>query len=206
MTHSTLAEDLAYVKDLAEAGQQAPLLGGRFLAFWGGLSALTFGAHYSILTFMSADAKIYLNYIWISAAIIGTLGHFGLIKSMSGNKPGMSSVGNRVEQSVWMISSLAFGVYFFAQWARALFKGDYSGFVTAIPIVFLIYGIALFMSGHLSGTKILKWASAGCFAVVAFSIWFQGTYMIWALASLGMLVSAFLPGLILLRREPKEIV
>lgn len=36
MQDTTLKDDLAYVRDLAEAGQQAPLLGGRFLVFWGG--------------------------------------------------------------------------------------------------------------------------------------------------------------------------
>ena len=40
MSPQSLTDDLAYVRDLAEAGQKAPLLGGRFLILWGALTTL----------------------------------------------------------------------------------------------------------------------------------------------------------------------
>ena len=46
----TLSSDLAYVRDLAEAGQNAPLLGGRFLVMWGGLVSLAYTGHFLIAT------------------------------------------------------------------------------------------------------------------------------------------------------------
>ena len=36
MSHSSLTDDLSYLRDMAEAGQNAPLLGGRFLSWWAG--------------------------------------------------------------------------------------------------------------------------------------------------------------------------
>ena len=53
MSPQSLADDLAYIHDLAEAGQRAPLLGGRFLAWWGGLTMLAYIGQYLIVTGIS---------------------------------------------------------------------------------------------------------------------------------------------------------
>ena len=38
-------QDIAWLKSLAESGAQAPLIGGRYLLLWGGLSVLATLAH-----------------------------------------------------------------------------------------------------------------------------------------------------------------
>ena len=46
-THS--AEDIAYVRQLSESGARAPLIGGRFMAWWGLLLTIAYLLHHFAL-------------------------------------------------------------------------------------------------------------------------------------------------------------
>ena len=50
MMTTAMQDDLAYLKDLAQAGQDAPLLGGRFMAWWGGITALAYAGHFGLVS------------------------------------------------------------------------------------------------------------------------------------------------------------
>ncbi|MCF6329260.1 MAG: hypothetical protein L3J02_05625, partial [Henriciella sp.] len=71
MTQTTLDDDLAYVRDLAEAGQTAPLLGGRFLTWWGGLVTLAYAGHYAISMGIVDFGPAAYAWLWIGFALIG---------------------------------------------------------------------------------------------------------------------------------------
>ena len=47
--NTRLTDDLAYVREIAESGASAPLLGGRFLAWWGLLATGAYLGHYAII-------------------------------------------------------------------------------------------------------------------------------------------------------------
>ena len=146
-------------------------------------------------------------YLWIGFAVIGMLGYFLLIKTFSPDKPGLSSAGNRAEASVWMIA----GFTLFANFGTLILKGltggaAVAGFTSSLPIVFTAYAIGLYTSGAMAQNSILKTAAFGALAMIALSVWFAGTSFIWAIAALGAFATVFLPGLALLRAEPKSVV
>ena len=94
MNQSTMSDDLAYVRDLAEAGENAPLLGGRFLTMWGGLVSVAYFLHYATTANLFGWPDTAFAWIWGSFLILGLTGQAVLIRSLR-NKPGSSSVGNR---------------------------------------------------------------------------------------------------------------
>ena len=207
MNNPTLNDDLAYVRDLAQAGQQAPLLGGRFLVWWGGLITLAYAGHYSIEAGFLDVGSIAFAYLWGGFVIIGFIGYFTLIKTMSKSKPGQSSAGNRVEANVWMIAGFVLSAYFGTLVVKGIIGGETAaGFRNSLPIVFGAYAIALFTSGSMAKNEILKSAGYGALAVVAFATWFSGSNLIWAVAALGSAATVFLPGLFMLKNEPKNTV
>ena len=206
MNETTLRDDLAYVRDLAEAGERAPLLGGRFLTFWGLLTTTAYFLHYSIEAGLFGWPDIAFAWVWGAFIIVGSIGQAVLGYSIR-NKPGTSSVGNRTEATVWMAGGFALFVFFAALTVKSMQLGTAApGFTASLPIVFAIYGTGLITSGSMSNTKILTYAGYGALAMIAVAIWFEGTEITWAVASLGAFLTVFVPGIILLRNEPKSVI
>ena len=206
INQTSLHEDIAYVRDLAEAGQQAPLLGGRFLAFWGALTTMAYFLHYSIAADLFGWPDIANAWLWGGFIVIFVIAQSLLVYTIR-NKPGGNSAGNRAEATVWMAGGFALFAYFGTLIAKSFATGTPApGFETSLPLVFAIYGTGLITSGVMANTKALTYAGAGAFAMIAAAIWFEGSTEIWAVASLGMFLTVLLPGLVLIRNEPKSVV
>ncbi len=203
---TAMQDDLAYLKDLAQAGQDAPLLGGRFLAWWGGITALAYAGHFGLESGQLDLGVSAYGWLWISYLIVGIMGQIVLILTMSPSKPGQSSLGNRVESNIWMMAGFVLFAFFGSLMLKALLGGDASGFAYSIPMVFGAYAISLFTSGAISKTPALVFAAYTSLAIIALAVWFQGTAFIWAIAAIGVFLTVFLPGLALMRAEPKSLV
>lgn len=206
MNQTTLQDDLAYVRDLAEAGESAPLLGGRFLTFWGGLTSVAYFLHYAISIDLFGWPNSAFGWVWGTFIIVGLLGQAVLGRTLR-NKPGGNSVGNRAEATVWMAGGFALFAFFGALILKSLVTGSaVPGFETSLPIVFAIYGTGLLTSGLMGRARVLTYAGYVAFGIVALASWFDGTVEIWAVASLGAFLTVFVPGLIMMRAEPKSII
>lgn len=206
MTQTTFQDDLAYVRDLAESGQHAPLLGGRFLTFWGVLTSTAYFLHFSIAANLFGWPDVAYAWVWGIFIVIGIIGQVLLATSIR-NKPGGNSVGNRSEATVWMAGGFALFAYFGTLIIKSLaVGGPVPGFESSLPIVFAVYGTCLMTSGQIGNVRTLTFAGLGAFAMVALSIWFEGATSSWAVASLGAFLTVLVPGLIMMRREPSSVV
>lgn len=203
---SAMQDDLAYLRDLAEAGQDAPLLGGRFFVWWGGVSTLAYAIHFGLISGHLDFGPAAYAWLWIGYLVIGILGQAALARTLSPDKPGQSSPGNKVEANVWMIAGFALLTYFGVLMLKFLAGGGTDGFAHSIPVVFTAYAISMYISGAMGKTAILKWTAYASLIVIALAVWFQGTEFIWAVAAFGAFVTVFLPGVALLRAEPKSLV
>ena len=206
MNQSTLQDDLAYVRDLAEAGQRAPLLGGRFLAFWGVLTSAAYFLHYATSAGLFGWPDMAYAWIWGSFITVGLVGQAVLAYTIR-NKPGGNSVGNRSEATVWMAGGFALFAYFGTLIVKSLLQGATTpGFESSLPIVFALYGTCLLTAGVMGNVKPLTYSGYGAFAIIVLALWFEGTDAIWAVASLGAFLTVLVPGLVLMRAEPKSVI
>lgn len=202
----SFAEDLNYIRDLAEAGQNAPLLGGRFLAMWGGLVTLAYLGHYLIATGMIAQGGAAYLYLWIVFGLAGSIGQF-LLVSASRGKPGQASAGNRVQAVLWMTSGMFLFVYFVGLIVRMLITGEgVEGFYWSVPMVLGLYGIGQFVTGAISGQGALKFAGIAAFAGVLAAVFLTGTEYIWLVGSAAAFLAVCVPGILMMRAEPSETV
>lgn len=201
-----LSNDLAYVRDLAEAGQNAPLLGGRFLAMWGGLVTLAYTGHYLIATDALGLPSFSYLVLWLSMAITGGIGQYLLALSMR-DRPGGSSTGNRLQAVLWTTSGLFLFVYFVALMARVLLTGEgVEGFYWSVPMVLGLYGIGQSVTGAMTGRAALKFAGIAAFAGVVGATFLTGTPYIWLVGAASAFAAVFIPGLMMMRAEPSETV
>ncbi len=202
----TLSSDLAYVRDLAEAGQNAPLLGGRFLVMWGGLVSLAYIGHFLIATAAFGLTPSAYWIMWLGFGLAGGIGQFLLVSALRG-KPGGASTGNRVQGVLWTTSGFFLFVYFVGLMARVFFTGDgIEGFYWSVPMVLGLYGIGQFVTGAMTGSSALKFAGIAAFAGVLAATFLTGTEYIWLVGAASAFTAVFIPGLLMMRAEPSETV
>ena len=64
-------DDISYVRQLAESGARAPLIGGRFMAWWGLLVAAAWTAQYLAANGFIGDGRTIYGIIWVSFGAVG---------------------------------------------------------------------------------------------------------------------------------------
>ena len=206
MSRDELLSDLNYVKTMAEEGAQTPLLGGRIGLMWGILMSLTFIGHWAFVSGHTGLPNQYLGFLWLGFAIIGSLLTFILDKTLT-DKPGLSSVGNRVDSTVWMFfGALMFSCFIGFALIIALGKASYPLFDFMVAIGFTAQGMAYGIVSKMSGYKWLMLSSIAGFisGIVSFALF--GSTTLYLFAALGAIATIVIPEIIMLRGEPKNVV
>lgn len=199
---SRISDELGYIRDLAEAGQNAPLLGGRFLTMWGALVCLAYFGHFLIATGALGLPPSAFMILWMSIALLGIAGQALLSRGLQ-DRPGQSSVGNRVQSIVWSAAGSLLAVFFLSLTVRLILSGEGTeGFYWSVPMALGLYGLGQFVTGAISGVRTLRYAGIVAFAGVAVSVFLTGTEFIWLAGSGTTLIAVFVPGVMMMRSEP----
>ena len=76
--NTNLADDLAYVRSVAEAGDTAPSMNGRFTLWWSLLLTLTLLIHFTVASgFIPGVDLRWIGLAWAAFGIIGFIGSSG---------------------------------------------------------------------------------------------------------------------------------
>ncbi|MCC5981408.1 MAG: hypothetical protein JJU26_06770 [Oceanicaulis sp.] len=200
------ASDIAYLREMAEAGAAAPLLGGRFMILWGGLTGTVLIVHWLVITGVLALGASALWPLWLGYIVTGSLGSAILGRTIR-NKPGAGSMGNRVQSVMWPV--LGGGILFYY---AGLTVGMLAGIVDAVfintmlPVALLVYGTGWTIDALLSRQKtLLVPAFITLIACLACAVLVM-THWVYLVAAGAMLLGTFVPGFFLMAREPRELV
>ena len=207
MSAQSLSDDLSYVRELAEAGHRAPLLGGRFLAWWGGLVTLAYIGHFLITGGYFGLPLSALSWMW-GVFIVAGFGGFKIMQlTFPQSKPGYASTGNRVSSFVWMGAGFTLFAFFAGVTLKSLLEGEASiGFVWSVPVVLGAYGLSQLTSGLIAQSRPLIIAGWVAIASVFAAVLAVGRNEIWLLGAVVAFLTVFLPGITLMRNEPSETV
>ena len=207
---AAMASELAYVRSLAEEGRDAPLVGGVHYVLWGGLMGAASLCAFLILTGVAPIRGVPVSAPWIVAGLIGWCASL-LMRRVTGPKPGALTMGNRTAQAVWF----AVGIFVTAFWVGLMIVHDdftqygvprYFLFSLMFPVSFGVYGVAFYATATaarlswLKGFALLSWG----FSVAALFLMTSNYQFL--LGAAGCFLCAGLPGLLLMRQEPKVIV
>jgi len=210
VSRDDMASELAYVRSLAEEGRNAPLVGGRFSLIWGGLFGFT-----ALLIYVNYAAALNLGFVngfapWIGAFVAGWILSF-TVGRRAGAKPGALTIGNQTANSVW----LAVGIFMTLFWFTLMIVHDnytdagmppYFLFSLMFPVAFGLYGVAFFVTATAARLGWLRYFSYLSWGVAIVSLFLLNSPQQLLVGGLGSLACAALPGLILMRREPSEII
>lgn len=197
-------DDLAFVRSMTERASNAPLLGGRYLTFWGGLLTVAYLAHYLVASgFLGAPR--FIPWIWISFGVAGALGMALLSRGMS-RKPGLSSVGNRVEREVWRGAGL--GIFLFVAGvvaSVALGRGSMMLFDLIASVALALYGAAFLATAAASGQGWMRAPAWMALVAAAITPLLVGTAVLYLWLAVVVVFVGVIPGLRLLRAEPPAL-
>jgi len=204
-SHSAARDDIAYMRSMAQAGQQAPLLNGPIMVAAGLIFGAANLAQWVIVSDLVAVEPIVMLWVWLTAGAAFSVALFFLIRRAS-RKPGYGSTGNKAVGAAW--SALGFGI--FVMWLSLMAVGFSSGnweLMWAMPsIVATTYGTAWMVSAAFSSQRwmtvvgLISYAGAiACGALI-------GNPDIYLVFSVLMVLTGLVPGLALMRQEPAEVV
>jgi len=205
--NTSLSDDLAYVRDLAEAGQSAPLLGGRFMVWWGSIVPIAYIGHYLLSVGILPGSGPAIGLMWMGFVVIGLGGQFILTRTFSKGKPGAASAGNRASEYVWMAGGFAIFAFFVGAVANSIMGSAPSqGFAWSVPMILALYGVGQLVSGLMANILALKFAGFAAFAGVAVTAFYTGSNLSWLFGAAVAVIAVLIPGLMLLKAEPSETV
>ncbi|MAK61686.1 MAG: hypothetical protein CMK09_11960 [Ponticaulis sp.] len=203
-----MEEDLAYLKDIAESGREAPSLSGRFALLWFGLLTVTLLIHWALArNFIPGIGIQYVGLFWIGMVVIGNIASRLIGRGMR-DLPGQAAPNNRVENVTWTISGIGLAIFALTLMAVVFLRDNMSAimFDLIMPTAFLVYAVnyaavAAFIK------KQNKWvpvwisllASAGTLALIGI----PELYLVSAVAVAALWVTS---GLRQLLEEPKSTV
>lgn len=198
---SATRENLDYLRKISERGDRAPLLGGRELLWWGALATIAYSAHYLAVADRLGGNPIVFPLIWITFGIVGGAGA-AILSRGRGDRAGAGSAGNRASGIAWMAAVAGIAADLVGAIARSG-DGDFTAFDSTVPLVFAVYGAALAVSGWLTGSRPVQVATIAAFVMVAVTAALFGQDRLWLAAAIGVFLCVFVPGLAVVRAEPR---
>ena len=202
----TAGDDLAYLRQVTEAARGAPLLGGRFMVFWGLLVGAAWIGQWAILSGAAGLGRPWIGALWLAFAVIAAVGMTLLVRSVR-RKPGQGTLGNRVEAAVW--TGAGFGLFSYA--GMVILAGvlgaltEPAAFDTILGVAFVVYAVAFLGTAEASGQAWLRVFAALSFAGAGVVPFFLGQPVLYLISAGMVLVIAVVPGVILLGREPAAL-
>jgi hypothetical protein len=209
MAHDVQAirEDLAFMRALAQEGRRAPLLIGHNLVVGGIVYATT-----SLFAWAVATRLLNLPAWSQGAAYVGVTVVYVAYARLrrracaASGRPGATAITNRAVSAAWRGVGFALLALMFAAFAIAYETHSAMVFVLFPSIVMAIYGAGWTVAAVMSEVRWLKWAAAGCFVSAALFGLAADSINLYLMFAASMLLLAALPGWLLVRGEPSEVV
>ena len=199
---SNASDNLDFLRDVAQSGLSAPLLGGRFFIWWGSLAAITLTLHWSILTGVLPLGEPWLGGIWALYGLVGMGGSFILRKTLKG-KPGAGATPVRAERAVWTGMATLVTAWAIGSVVSNLFGGGYVLLYDTIPLVaFLGYGIAFTVTAALGGPGWMRLTGFASYLAAGGGLLLVGAPEVYLYCAAVAAILTVLPGIVLLRGEP----
>ncbi len=205
-----IRDDLAYVKALAEEGRDTPLVSGLIYVIWGAVigttALLVYGQEMGIAALSFADGP----WPWAFAIALGWALSMYLGRRTY-TKPGASTLGNRTAASVW----ISVGIFTTGFWLTLMLVHDnYTdigippGFLFSLmfPIAFGLFGVAFFATATAARVGWMRWNAVVAWICAMGSLALMGSVNQLLLGGIGTMLCSTLPGLVLMRNEPAEVV
>jgi hypothetical protein len=201
----SLKDDIAFMKALAQEGRRTPLLGGSVLVSAGLIFGFASLGHWAITADVLAVPGYWLAVLWTIATVAFAIALY-VLSGRVARKPGAGSPANQAANAAWAGVG---GAVFTLGVALVLIsiRLQTEIFSVVIPsLIFALYGAAWVVSGSMARKVWVNWVGYGCWAAAVFVAFFAGDTAQYLIYALCFVFFVTVPGLVLMREEPSDIV
>lgn len=198
-------DDIAYMKALAQEGRRAPLLGGSILISAGLIFGLASIAAYGIDSGILDVPPIAYAILWGGAMLVFFVVLMFQIRRTD-RKPGAQSAANRAAGAGWM--GVGLGIFVMSLSMAVIGWKVQSPIPSLIfpSLIFALYGSGWAVSATMSDQK-WQWKLAiACWIAAPLIAFLTGSPLMWLAYAAGLFLFALLPGVLLVRQEPSEVI
>jgi hypothetical protein len=202
-----LRDDISFMRALAEEGRATPMLGGSILLAAG----LIFGTGQLFAVALAAAAGPAGLPAWAQAgpavATAAFLVMLVFLRRVIARKPGAHSPINRATGAAWRGIGVAILVLVGAFMITAWRLQDWRILAVFPAAIFGLYGAGWLVSSVMTGIGWLKWVSYASFALMLGASALADNYLVMgAVYGVGLFLLVALPGYLLMRQAPSDIV
>lgn len=201
----SLRDDITYMKALADEGSRGPLLGGSILVAAGAIFAVASVIEWAIATDLLAVDPIAHAVNWLTAMALFTLALVVLIRRQKG-RPGQMSPSNRAFANAWMGVGLAIFSLAISLTVVAFRAQSELPLLVYPSLIVALYGSGWAVSAAMSGQRWLWALAIGGWAAAPVLAFFTGDPVQYLVYAACLVLLALIPGIVLMRQEPSDVV
>lgn len=200
-----LRDDIAFMRDLAEAGASAPIVSGFVLALCGGVYGTLSLVHFLWNRFADPEGWM-LGTMWL-----GSTGLFVLALSLAIiprllKKPGISSPANRAVGFTWNATGWTINLLLVCALILSWRLGSSQPFALFPSVIACVYGGAWLTSARMSGQSWMRWPMLGSFAFALLLALMITSPYLWLVFAAAFFLVMLVPGLVLIRNERSQVI
>lgn len=200
-----LKDDIAFMRALAQEGSSTPLLFGRVMVAAGLIFGLGSVGHWMIDAGVLRVSPWFFMVNWIAAGIVFSVVMTFILRRAKA-QPGYNAGVNRATGAAWSGVGFAIFACFLGMTAIGVTTGNWKVMDVFPVLIFALYGAAWFVAGSLSKIGWIKLTALGSFAgAVLMGVLSATPYLMLGYAAC-LILLAVVPGLVLMRQEPTDIV
>ena len=194
-----LRDDVAFMRDLADQGRNAPLLGGSISVAAGLSFGLASLATYAVLPRWVELPYQSIGWIWIAASVPFAVVLITVSRRTNADPNGRTAA-NQANGSAWTAAGFAVFALFGAFILGSARTGEWIIMALLPPVILALYGAAWAVAGAMTGNAWIKGVASGTMVLAVACGWLAGSaeqYLVYALA---LLLFAAVPGAVLARQ------
>ena len=201
----SVRDDIAYMRALAQEGRKTPLLGGSILIaaglIFGGASVFQYGLQTGALALDPTASLV----VW-AVAFVAFFVALTALNMKIARKPGAFSPINKATGAAWMGVGLAI---FVLSISIAIVASKVQSEIPALlfpSLIFALYGSGWAVSATMSDKKWLWGLAIGAWIGAPLIALLTGTPEQYLAYAAGLLLLTVVPGVIMVRESPAEVV
>jgi len=194
----SVESDLAFLRALAEAGHEAPLMAGPSLIAGGAWFAAASLVHWLIAARILEASPAGYFYAWIGAAV-GFAATLVVLHRRDRHRS--ETTNNRAVNAAWSAVGCGIGIFWMGLAIISWRSGNNFVWVTMPLLVLTVYGVAWWVASALTQQRWMKLTTAITFASVLLAALLHDTHHLYLFYAASLVVTALIPGLVLLRQD-----
>ena len=202
---STLQDDIAFMRELAEEGRSPPLVGGLILVAAGVVFSLASLGHWTIAAGLVAESPWSYAVIWGAATVL-FLAMVVLFKAREASRPGAHAPGNRAAGMAW--AGVGWGIMTLIVCLNLVcWRAQSLAPLMMVPsVVMILYGLGWSVAAVVSRQRWIWLVAIGSYLAAIVTAYFSASTDVYLIYAGAIMLLITIPGVVLMRQEPSLTV